>query len=323
MTIPKDHASFAFHFDGTGQAYALDIAESQSIPKQGFVWTHLIKDDARSAGWLGTTKLPPIIVSALTAEETRPRCTPHGDGAVVILHGVNLNDGARAEDMISIRLWITRNSIISYAVRPLQALTDMKSATQTASCAKTTGELVSRLTRRLVDRAEPTVAELNEQLDTVEETLLTEGTLPDRATLSEIRRAAITLRRYMLPQRDALTTLLIEDFSWLSNTDLTYLREATDRITLLAEELDTIRDRAQVVQDQILDKRSEVMNRQLFILSAVAAIFLPLGLITGLLGINVGGIPGVENPNAFWIVCAGLVALTGGVIWLFRKWGLL
>ena len=78
-----------------------------------------------------------------------------------------------------------------------------------------------------------------------------------------------------------------------------------------------------MVHDQILDKRAEVMNRQLFILSAVAAIFLPLGLLTGLLGINVGGIPGVENPNAFWIVCAGLVAITGLLVWLFRKWGLL
>lgn len=323
MTTPQKHTSCAFYFDGIGPAAAIQISESQTIPKTGYNWVHLVQSDSQTDAWMGTTTLPAVIRSAITAAETRPRCTPHGDGAVIILRGVNLNEGARAEDMISIRLWVTNNSIISYSQRPLKAIEDMMISATGPNPAKSTGEFLARLTRRLADRAEPTVAELNEELDAVEEAILTDGTLPDRTALGEIRRSAITLRRYMLPQRDALTTLLIEDFSWLSPTNLTYLREATDRITLLAEDLDAIRDRAQVVHDQILDKRAEVMNRQLFILSAVAAIFLPLGLLTGLLGINVGGIPGVENPNAFWIVCTGLVAITGLLIWLFRKWGLL
>ncbi|MEJ6709754.1 MAG: CorA family divalent cation transporter [Amylibacter sp.] len=213
---------------------------------------------------------------------------------------------AHAKDIISIRLWVTNNSVISYSQRPLKAIEDMITSAAGPNLAKSTGEFWAHLTRHLADRAE-----LNEELDAVEEAILTDGTLPDRTALGEIRRSAITLRRYMLPQRDALTTLLIENFSWLSPTNLTSLREESDRITLLAEELDAIRDRAQVVHDQILDKRAEVMNRQLFILSAVAAIFLPLGLLTGLLGINVSGIPGVENANAFWIVCVGLVAIAG------------
>lgn len=323
MTTTPHHTSYAFAFDGAGRAVEIDLGASQSIPKQGFNWVHLVHSDPATANWMATTKLPQVIRAAITAEETRPRCTAHGDGAVMILRGVNLNEGARAEDMISIRLWITHNSIVSYSLRPLKAIEDMKTSATGPNPAKSTGDFLARLTRRLADRAEPTVAELNEELDAVEEAILDDGTLPDRSKLGEIRRGAITLRRYMLPQRDALTTLGIEDFSWLSPTDRSYLREATDRITLLCEDLDAIRDRAQVVNDQMLDKRSEVMNRQLFILSAVAAIFLPLGLLTGLLGINVGGIPGVENPNAFWIVCAGLVAITGLLIWLFRKWGLL
>ena len=323
MTTPQKHTSCAFYFDGSGSGAPIALNISQTIPKTGYNWVHLVQSDPQTDAWMGTTTLPAVIRSAITADETRPRCTPHGDGAVIILRGVNLNAGARAEDMISIRLWVTNNSIVSYSLRPLKAIEDMITAATGPNPAKSTGEFLARLTRRLADRAEPTVAELNEELDAVEEAILTDGTLPDRTGLGEIRLGAITLRRYNTVGCDALTTLLIEDFSWLSPTNLTYLREATDRITLLAEDLDAIRDRAQVVHDQILDKRAEVMNRQLFILSAVAAIFLPLGLLTGLLGINVGGIPGVENPNAFWIVCAGLVAITGLLVWLFRKWGLL
>lgn len=91
----------------------------------------------------------------------------------------------------------------------------------------------------------------------------------------------------------------------------------------LGEELDAIRDRAQIVQDQIMDARAEAMNPQMLILSVVAAVFLPLGLITGLLGVNVGGVPGATSPIAFWVLCAALVLMGGVQVWLFRKIGLL
>lgn len=59
----------------------------------------------------------------------------------------------------------------------------------------------------------------------------------------------------------------------------------------------------------------------MYVLSLVAAIFLPLGLLTGLLGINVGGIPGTESPWAFTVVTCGLVAL--GLVAAFRRLRLL
>lgn len=94
-------------------------------------------------------------------------------------------------------------------------------------------------------------------------------------------------------------------------------------MTRIGEELDAIRDRAQLVQEQIMDARAERMNRQMMVLSVAAALFLPLGLITGLLGINVAGIPGTETPWAFWAVCALLVVVSVGQIWAFWWIGLI
>ena len=97
------------------------------------------------------------------------------------------------------------------------------------------------------------------------------------------------------------------------------LREATDRITRLAEELDAIRERAAVVQDQLVERRAEAMNHSMLVLAVVAAVFLPLGLLTGLLGINVGGIPGANADWAFWAVCAILGLVTVFNLWLYRR----
>ena len=61
------------------------------------------------------------------------------------------------------------------------------------------------------------------------------------------------------------------------------------------------------------------MNKTMYLLSIVAAIFLPLGLLTGLLGINVGGIPGTESPYAFIVVCVGLIFIAFIQALIFRR----
>ena len=241
----------------------------------------------------------------------------------MILRGVNLNPGAEPEDMISARLWLEESKVVGVWLRPLMAVRDLFDAIERNQAPVSPGDLVAKLALRLADRAEPTVAMLNERIDALEEQVLAEAGSVPRGQLADIRRTAIVLRRYMLPQRDALTTLEIEDLRWLAERDRSRIREAADRVTRLGEELDALRDRAQIVHDQIMDKRSELMNRQMLVLSVVAAIFLPLGLLTGLLGINVGGIPGADNPWAFLIVCAVLVLVAAIQIWFFRLMGIL
>lgn len=312
-------------------AYALDREGRATVmapdgPMGGELeWRHMHWEDADALGWMrAVSGLEDDIVTALTAPETRPRCTviatPRGDGAFINLRGVNLNEGADPEDMISIRIWLEADRIVSAWRRPLHAVSDLRQAIEREQAPTGPGDFVAKLALRLADRAEPVVAAMNETVDAMEEAVLDEQ--PDaslRSTLADIRRQAIVLRRYMFPQRDALSTLAIEDLAWLTERERARLREATDRITRLAEELDAIRDRAAVVQDQLVERRAEAMNRNMLILAVVAAIFLPLGLLTGLLGINVGGIPGAETGWAFWGVCLLLGLTTAFQLWLYRK----
>jgi len=318
-----------YGFDGAGgvQRLAVEqrVARDPAARAEGFVWVHVNGANAAGRDWLAAAGLDRHEIEALLAEETRPRCTLHGDIALINLRGVNLNPGAEPEDMVSLRLFVSERMVISVQIRTLSAVADLMTALDRNQGSATPGDLIARLALRLADRAEPVVAALNERADKLEDAM-EEGDQGDagmRAELADIRRVSIVMRRYMFPQRDALSTLEIEDLDWLSLRDRSRLREATERVTRLAEELDAIRDRAQVVHDQIVDMRAEAMNRQMLVLSVAAAVFLPLGLVTGLLGINVAGIPGATWPGAFWSVCALLLAIGAVQLWLFRRMGLL
>ncbi|MDJ0897117.1 MAG: zinc transporter ZntB [Alphaproteobacteria bacterium] len=320
LTLP-DVAAFAF--DGAGKARSVNLEELSAIKPgdntSGFTWVHLRRDHQEVASWLKQFGLDDLVIDALTAEETRPRCTIHGDGALLNLRGVNLNPGEEPQDMISVRLWIEEKKVVGVWLRPLMAVRDLFDSIDRQRAPVSPGDLVAKLALRLADRAEPTVTCLNERLDALEEAIIDEAEVSTRLELAYARRAAIVLRRFLFPQRDALTTLQIEELHWLGSRDRSRLQEAAERVTRLAEELDAIRDRAQVVHDQIMEKRADTMNRHMLVLSVVAALFLPLGFLTGLLGVNLGGIPGTGEPWAFVILCVLLLALGALEYWVFRR----
>lgn len=304
-------------FDAHGKA--IEPTGDPARPQDGFDWIHMRRDTGDIRAALTAMGLDDVVIGALTAEETRPRCTVHDAGVLLVLRGVNLNPGAAPEDMVSVRLWLEDRRVVGVWVRPLIAVDDMVAASRRGQGPISPGDFVAKLALRLADRAEPAVAAMNEAVDDLE-TDLTDATGAQlRRRLSDLRRQAILLRRYMVPQRDALTTLEIEDLPWLATADRIRLREAAERVSRLGEELDAICDRAQVVQDQITDQRAETMNRQMLLLSVVAAIFLPLGLISGILGMNVGGVPGADSPMAFWVVSVLMAALGLGM-WLAFRW---
>ncbi|MFY9238645.1 MAG: zinc transporter ZntB [Roseovarius sp.] len=312
---------FTLILDGVGGARLAEDGSAANVETGGFVWVHVMQAGRGEADWLTALGGDEAVCAALLAEETRPRCTLLGSAVLLNMRGVNLAPGAQPEDMVSIRIWARADLVVTVTRRPVLALDDLYDRCVDGAAPTSPAEMIARLALRLADRAEPVVAELNERIDDLEEQLAGTGALPQRSALADIRRVSIVLRRYMFPQRDALSTLEIEDVAWIGGLERARLREATERVTRLAEELDAIRDRAQVVHDHIMDSRAEAMNRQMLVLSVVTAIFLPLGLLTGLLGINVGGIPGADSLSAFWIVAAGLCVLGVAQLTLFWRMG--
>jgi zinc transporter len=140
-----------------------------------------------------------------------------------------------------------------------------------------------------------------------------------RTLLAGMRHDAIVFRRYIAPQREAYARFAANETGLLREEMKGAAREEADRLTRIVEELDITRERAAIIHDQLVDRRAEEMNRNMMVLSVVTAIFLPLGFLTGLLGINVAGMPGAQWGPAFWVVCGTLFSITLIQLWLFRK----
>jgi len=313
---------FAWAFDGKGGGRTIIGEDLRSVMQIGSqAWVHMDATHKDTRAWLRKAmgNLDELILDALLADETRPRIVEFEDGALLILRGVNLNEGADPMDMVSIRLWIDANRIVSLERRNVKAVRDIERRLTHGKGPKNSGDFLVQLSASLFARMEPVLTALDEATDDIEEKILENPDFSERQTIVDIRKQAIIFRRYMSPQRDVMQHLRSSDYDWLDTVQRRHIQESHDRVLRYVEDLDTIRERAQIVKDELSNMLSDRLNKNLYILSVIAAIFLPLGFLTGLLGINIGGVPGSDNPNAFWIFNAGLLVLISLQIWLFRK----
>jgi zinc transporter len=287
----------------------------------GFIWNHIESDGADELPAIVGADIPDVAANALIATETRPRCDRIEHGAIVNIRGPASVDTDDSDRLVSIRMWARAGRVDSVTRRPLAA-TKAVMAQMNAGTILDPGDLVSAYAREISGTLDPQVAELGDQLDDCESELESRNKFRLRTMITKIRSEAIAFRRFVAPDRDALITLASLDFDWLAEDDRLHIREAADRFARMTEELEAVRERSALLHEQLTDLRAEEIDQRSLLISVVAFIFLPLTFITGLLGMNVDGIPDAHDPWAFWEVVGLCVVLGIAVLFWFirRQW---
>ena len=311
----------ALLFDGKGGGQVLGWQEiADWAPEQGVLWVHLSCTAPEAVSWLEEQSgLESLIVEALLSEGTRPRSTVIGEGVLLTLRGVNQNPGEDYEDMVSIRIWAEQTRIITTRRRKLLSATDLIHSLSLGQGPGTSGEFINTLAELLTTYIEDTVEGIEDQTSALEEQVMVAHDRKLRSQIAGLRRQTIMLRRYLAPQREAFTRLQVEKLPWFSERDKRHLYETANSLIRTVEDLDSLRERANVAQEELINLLSEQINSRMYTLSLVTTIFLPLSFFTGLLGINVGGIPGAANPWAFLIVIALLLGVCFFQFLYFKK----
>ncbi|HCV05599.1 zinc transporter ZntB [Pseudoalteromonas sp. MEBiC 03607] len=311
--------------DEQGGARAIDNStELQNWqPAHGKLWVHMDYSQADAVQWLEQSNLlTDYELESLIADETRPRLTKVTNGNMLFLRGVNLNPAQSPEDMVSLRLFINENVIVTTRKRRLLSVQDVVESFDGSNGPCSISELVCQLAQNLTSRMQAVIDSLDDTLDGFEDEIDEPNKGFDHQSLAQIRRQTIALKRYLRPQKEALITLLNNKYKWLDEDDKARLNETTNMLIRYLEELDSSIERAQIIQQAITSQVSEQLNQRMYVMSVVAALFLPLGFLTGLLGVNVGGIPGTESPYAFSLFIIFLLVLTVGIGIYFKnkKW---
>ena len=260
----------ALLLDGNGSAKALNYEDinGDNLPTEGILWVHFDYSSDIAKHWIrNRSGIDSVAIDALLTEETRPRTTILNDSFLIALRGVNLNPNSKPEDMVSIRLFITANLIITTKKRNLLSIDEIIDCLKKGTGPKSSSEFLNELTYRVTSRMEGVIDELEDRTDSLEENLIDLSDSKFRSELLAIRRETIILRRYLFPQKEAMSKLYHDKVTWISEYERIELRETNDQLMRYIEELDTIRDKVILIQEELSNKLSEQMNKKMYVLS--------------------------------------------------------
>jgi len=316
----------AFVLDGQGGGRALSGWEAVKAwrPDDGVLWLNLDYTVTEASKWLEEgSDLDPLLRDALLDLDPRPRATLHAtDDLVFVIRGINVNRGAEPEDMISIRVHADRRRVITMRHRLSRSIKALATDIREGRGPKDAGDVVVHLGDHIVDGIIARVDALGDVVAQLEDQVLAGARKSDlRSRIADHRRRAIALRRFLAPQREALGKLGGLALPWFGKRHREQIAEVADRMTRSIEELDAARDRASVTQEELSSQVAELTNQRLYVLSIITAVFLPLGFVCALLGVNVGGIPFQHDDWAFWALCGTFVVGVVIQLWLFRRRG--
>lgn len=310
-------AVFAWLLDGKGGVKPLE--DNDVITQRTPCWVHLNYTNPESAQWLASTPvLPNSVRNALSGESMRPRVSRMGEGTLITLRCINGSTDERPDQLVAVRLYMDERMIVSTRQRKVLALDDVVSELEEGTGPADCGGWLVDVCDALTDHASEFIESLHDRIIDLEDNLLDQQ-IPPRGILALLRKQLIVMRRYMAPQRDVFARLASERLPWMNDDQRQRMKDIAERLGRGLDEIDACIARTGVMTDEITQVMQESLARRTYTMSLMAMVFLPSTFLTGLFGVNLGGIPGGGWHLGFSIFCLMLVVLIGGVTWWLRR----
>lgn len=298
----NSHIILSYAFDKSGKAGKLDNQKvAQELENDGLAWVHLDANHDDTKIWLEkeASYLDHLIIDALIAEETRPRIVEFETGLLIILRSVNLNKGSEPEDMVSLRIWIDNCRIITIQRRDMKAVYTFAKNLDSGKVIKNSGEFLYNLLYESLSDTASFIYGISDVLDYLEAKVTSTHDMKFRERIIQIRGQSAVFKRYLLPQKEVIKKLQTVEQKWITDWARRHFQENYDNITRMIEESQEACERSQILHDELSNALSEKLNRSMYKLSIITSIFMPLTYVTGIFGMNIGGVPGINDPQAF------------------------
>jgi zinc transporter len=304
----------------TAQALGWLAKRQQDRVTEGFVWLHFSLAHAASLAWLQAhTGLPDDFYQGLAEGSRSTRITRHGGRLLGVVNDVTFDFSFDPEDVATLWLSLEDGLVISARSHPLRSVDRLRAACKAGDQLATPVALLEHLLSDQADELQHIVRTASDRIDDIEDEMLARRRSAGVDELPRLRRLSVRLQRLLAPEPGALLRVVANPPPWVGAADHDSLRRVNDEFTVVLRDIASLHERVKLLQDESAAQVAEQNNRSLFILTMVTVLALPINLVAGLMGMNVGGIPLSQHAHGFWWVLALILAFTGLLAWAVMR----
>jgi zinc transporter len=286
-----------------------------------FLWLHFNLAHVASERWMRAhLDLPEGFFEALREGSHSTRIEHQHGALLAVVNDVIFDFEQTPSDIATLWVYTHRRIMVTARLKQLRSVDRLRAAVREGEIFHTPAELLMHLMRDQADLLIQIVRRSSIEVDRIEDQFLSRQVVENRRDLGAMRRVLVRLQRLLAPEPGSVFRLLVRPPAWLSDEDVQHLRDSTEEFSLVLGDLSGLAERIKLLQEEIGARLDEQANRTLFTLTLVTVLALPINIIAGLFGMNVGGIPLAENRHGFWVMVLtvlGMTALAGW--WGFRR----
>ncbi|CAN5716719.1 transporter [soil metagenome] len=302
-----------------GEAAARRLAQA---PADGrFLWLHFNLAHTGAMAWLRKhAALSDEFFGMLEDGLHSTRIERTEEALIAVINDVHFDFAFDASDISTLWINVAQHLVVTARRQPLRSVDRLRAAVKGGQALRSACELLEHLLRAQADVLVDIVREVTERVDRIEDQMLANRLDTRRSRLGSLRRLLVRLQRLLAPEPAALFRLLQHPPGWMAELDVQELRQSSEEFSVVLRDMTTLQERIKLLQEEIAAQVNEDNNRSLFVLTIVTVLALPINIIAGLLGMNVGGVPLAQHAHGFWIVVAIVLTFTAVAGWVaFRK----
>lgn len=301
---------------GTDAVAAFLTAQSQA-PTGEFLWLHFSLSNQGAERYLRRVlDLPEAFFESLGSQVGSTRLEQDDDALIAVIHDVLFESSFDASEVGTTSLCINPRLIVSARLRPLRSVDRLRAAVRAGQPFRSPVELLAHLLRDQANVLSDILRKSTVRVDAIEDRLLANRIASDRTELGSLRRSLVRLQRLMAPEPTALFRLLNRPPAWVGRDDVQDLQQAAEEFSTAIGDSAALVERVKLIQEELAALVNEQTGRSLFVLTVVTVLALPVNLVAGLFGMNVGGVPLSAHGHGFAIVVTALVVLTAVLAYL-------
>jgi len=285
---------------GLDPLVALDREALEQVKPETPLWLHFNLADGRARDWLSEhADLPEAAREALLEDDAHVHAQTLSDGFVAVLRDLDHQPQGAEARFGTFAVYVDRRRLISVRRHPLVTFDRLRRELATGLEISSPITLFEHLVECLADTFEAVVQDQADTVEDSEDSILAGISKDQGSEMGRVRWLLARIRREARANRRALARLPGHLPSVCGSETQQSLASAIDRFASLGQDLELVESRARLMQEEIAGRLNEATNRNLYLLSIVTTAMLPINLITGVFGMNVGGLPWLEDPRGF------------------------
>ncbi|VWX61352.1 Zinc transporter [Burkholderiales bacterium 8X] len=282
-----------------------------------FAWLHFNLAHVNAERWIARHVLPhESFFEALNDGLHSTRIERAEQSLLAVVNDVNFDFAFESSDISTLWISVDRRLVLTARRQPLRSVDRLRTAIARGESMRSTVDLLDRLLHTQADVLVGIVRTVTGRIDGIEDSLLAGRLATTRAQLGGLRRVLVRLQRLLAPEPAALFRLLQSPLSWIAEEDVQRLRASTEEFSVVLRDMHALQERIKLLQEEIAAGVAEHTGSSLFVLTVVTVLALPINILAGLFGMNVGGVPLAQHEHGFWIVVAIVLSFTAIAAWL-------